>query len=54
MLVETVAGYGMEISSEKKQNYRQQHQAKTIYQHIYEWKRDGRSGPVQILWMEHH
>ena len=32
-LEKTAAGYGMEISSDKKKNYHQQHQAKTTYQH---------------------
>ena len=47
-LKKTAVGYGMEISCDKNQNYRQQHQAKSIYQHKDEWQNAGRSGPVQI------
>ena len=48
-LAKTAPGSGMEISSVISKNSRQQHQAKTICQHMDEWKNARRSGPVQIL-----
>ena len=46
---ETAAEYGMEISSEKKQNSRKHHHAKTTYQHTDELKNARRSGPILLL-----
>ena len=48
-LEKTSTGSIMEISSDKSKILLNSIQAKTIYQHMDEWKNAGRSGSVQIL-----
>ena len=48
-LEKTAAGYGMEISSDKSKNSRQQHQPKTIYQRVDAWKTPEEVDPFKYL-----